>query len=100
MKKLVLVCGILASVVSVSVSVSMGAMSYEEWERARHNCFNDDKSACQALINNGMPSIGQCDKNICLFVGSVYFVAERYREAIPYLEKAIALGGGGDNRGI
>ncbi|ETD23924.1 tetratricopeptide repeat protein [Helicobacter macacae] len=92
MKKLALVCGILASV----VSVSMGAMSYEELERARHNCFNNDKSACQALINDGLPSVEQCDKDTCTSVGTVYLFAERYREAIPYFEKAIALG---DNRG-
>ena len=92
MKKLVLVCAILAGV----VSVGMGAMSEEEWERARHNCFNEDKSACQALINDGLVSVEQCDEKVCGFVGGVYSKAGRYREAIPYYEKAIALG---DNDG-
>ena len=95
MKKLALACGILASV--VSVSVSMGAMSYEEWQRARHNCFeNHDKSACEALINNGLVSVEWCDKEICAFLGSIYYQAGYFKEAIPYYEKAIALG---DNRG-
>ncbi|ETD24248.1 tetratricopeptide repeat protein [Helicobacter macacae] len=97
MKKLVLVCGILASV----VSVSMGAMSQEEWQRASHNCFeNEDKSACQALINHsiemGWGSLEQCSKDNCALIGHCYYVAGRYREAILYYEKAIALG---DNSG-
>lgn len=92
MKKLVLVFGILVGVVSVSI----GAMSDEEWQRARHNCIeNDDKSACQALIDNGLVSVEQCDKS-CLLAGTVYCIAERYKEAIPYFEKTIALG---DNDG-
>ena len=93
MRKLVLACGILVGV----VSVSMGAMSNDEWQRARHNCFeNRDKSACQALINDGLVSVEQCNKDNCGFVGVVYSTAGRYREAIPYFEKVIALG---DNRG-
>lgn len=93
MRKLALVCGILASV----VSVSMGAMSEEEWNRAKHNCLeNKDKSACQALTNEGrLIRVEHCDEN-CAFVGLVYYYAERYREAITYFEKAVALG---DNLG-
>lgn len=93
MRKLVLAFGILVSV----VSVSLGAMSKEEWDRANYNCLdNEDKSACQALINRGLASVEQCNKDSCAFVGAVYGAAWRYREAIPYFEKAIALG---DNRG-
>lgn len=93
MKKLVLAFGILAGV----VSVSMGAISDEEWNRAKYNCIvNKDKNACQALINNGFVSVEQCyiDKSEgdCGFVAGIYYLAERYREAIPYFEKAIALG--------
>lgn len=92
MKKLVLVCGILAGVVSVG-----SAMSDDEWERATHNCFqNEDKSACYTLIKNGLVSVEQCNKDSCFFVGGVYYTAGRYREAISYTEKAIALG---DNDG-
>ena len=93
MKKLALVCGILVSV----VSVGMGAMSEEELERANYNCVeNDDKNACYALINNGLPSVEWCDKDSCRPVGLIYNMAGRYREAISYSEKAIALG---DNYG-
>ena len=92
MKKLVLIFGILVGV----VSVSLGAMSEEEWNRARHNCYeNSDKSACQALIDNGLVSVEWCDKNTCFNVGGIYLFAGRYREAIPYYEKAIALGDNG-----
>lgn len=93
MKKLVLMCGVLVGM----VSVSMGVMSDEERQRASNNCFeNSDKSACQALINNGLVSVEQCNKDSCWFVGGIYYLAGRYREAIPYFEKVIALGG--DNR--
>ena len=93
MKKLALVCGILASV----VSIAMGDISSEEWEKARYNCLlNEDKSACEALINDGLVSVEQCNKDNCGSVGAVYYFAGRYRETIPYHEKAIALG---DNKG-
>ncbi|MGX2972963.1 tetratricopeptide repeat protein [Helicobacter sp. T3_23-1059] len=54
-----------------------------------------DKSACQALIDNGLRSVEQCTKDICLFVGIIYGIAGHFREEIPYFERAIALG---DNR--
>ena len=93
MRNIALACGILVSV----VSVSLGAMSKEEWDRASYNClYNEDKNACQALINRGLASVERCNKDSCAFVGAVYGAAGRYREAIPYFEKAIALG---DNRG-
>ena len=88
MKKLALVCGILVSV----VSLSLGKMSSEEANKAFNNCINADKSACEALINNGLPSVEKCDKDTCGFAGAVYYNAKRYKEAIPYFEKAIALG--------
>ena len=93
MKKLALVCGILASV----VGVSLGKMSSDEQKKTIYNCLsNNNKSACEALINNGLPSVEQCDKDTCGFAGAVYYQARRYKEAIPYYEKVIALG---DNRG-
>ena len=92
MKKFALLCGILVSV----VSIAMGEMSEDEWNRAREKCGKQDKSACEALINNGLPSVEQCGKDTCRTAGAVYYEAERYTEAIPYYEKVIALG---DNRG-
>lgn len=72
MKKLVLACGILVSV----VSVGMGAMSEEEWHR--HNCFkNNDKISCQKIgflvgIDEWMMNAHSCinkeDKNACKVV--------------------------------
>lgn len=88
LKRLTLALGILMCV----VSIGMGTMSNDEWNRARQNCQNEDKSACQALINNGLVSVEQCDKDSCGFVGAVYYQAGRYREAIPYFKKAITLG--------
>ena len=93
--KVVLVCGILASVLTVGYS----AMSENEREKARHNCyFNDDKNACEALNDNGLASVEQCKdegQDSCILAGIVYNDAGHYREAIPYFEKAIALGDNG-----
>ena len=92
MKKLALVCGILASV----VGVSLGKMSSDEQKKTIYNCLsNNNKSACNALINSGLESVEECDKKTCSFAGAVYYQARRYKEAIPYYEKLIALG---DNR--
>ena len=93
MKKLIFIAGILASAIRMGISV----MSEEEWEKARYECFdNNDKSACQALIDNGgMQSVEECTKDNCGIVGVVYHTAGYHRESIPYFERAIALG---DNR--
>ena len=89
MKKLIFIAGILASAISMGISV----MSEEEWEKARYECFdNNDKSACQALIDGGPQSVEECTKDTCVVVGAVYEKAGHFREAIQYFEKAIALG--------
>ncbi|MGX3044632.1 tetratricopeptide repeat protein [Helicobacter sp. T3_23-1056] len=89
MKKAIFVCGILAGLVSVGYS----AMSDDERTRAKHNCFdNDDKSACQALIDNDLYSVEQCDEYTCGFAGMVYMQAGLHKGSIPYFEKLIALG--------
>ena len=93
-------------------------MSGNELDRARDNCLNSfmsgekDESACEAFVMNALPnvkqcydrgegvsclfdtfpSVEQCDKNTCFVVGLSYLGAERHKEAIPYLEKAVALG--------
>lgn len=57
------------------------------------NCYeNNDKSACEALIYNGLESVEQCDRDTCFVAGSVYIQAGYYKEAIPYYKKAISLG--------
>ncbi|MGX3045693.1 tetratricopeptide repeat protein [Helicobacter sp. T3_23-1056] len=88
MKKLVLICGILASVLSAEIS----AMSQAEWAMAKNRCVNYDKLACQELIDNGLESVEECHKDNCSFIGLVYKGAGHHKEAIPYLEKTIALG--------
>lgn len=91
-KSVAIMCVILTSMLDVGI----GAVSEEEWGKTKHNCSNNDKSACQALIDSGLPSVKQCNKDDCSFVGVVYYQMERYTEAILYFEKAIALG---DSRG-
>lgn len=106
MRKLVLACGILVGV----VSVSMGAMSQEELEKTEYDCYlrsdlgvtiqEEDlleakekfgKNACQALIDNGLPSVEQCDKE-CSALGFIYYIAGHYIKSVSYYEKAITLG--------
>ena len=91
---MVLAFAILAGV----VSVGMGAMSNDERQRAEHNCLeNNDKSACQAVINHFIEEglgLENCIREDCRVIGRFYYYAGRYREAIPYYEKAIALGNG------
>ncbi|MGX2972713.1 hypothetical protein [Helicobacter sp. T3_23-1059] len=69
MKKLIFIAGILASAISMGISV----MSEEEWEKARYECFdNNDKNACQALIDDGLQSVEECtketDTNNCIWL--------------------------------
>ncbi|MGX3045481.1 tetratricopeptide repeat protein [Helicobacter sp. T3_23-1056] len=91
MKKIVLICGILASV----LSVGMGEIS-SEMKIMGNNCLGGDKNACQAMIDNGLASVEQCNNeksiNSCTLVSEFYKRAGHYKEAIRYAEKAIALG--------
>ncbi|MGX2973336.1 tetratricopeptide repeat protein [Helicobacter sp. T3_23-1059] len=93
-KVVVLLCGILVCMLSIGICDSMDHLAYQ------------DKNACQAycqeLIDNGQPgmealgnvapSVEECTKDTCGFVGSFCNLTENYREAIPYFERAIALG--------
>lgn len=88
MKKLVLMLGIVASVVSVGIS----AMSDEEWNRAFDNCADEYTSACQALIDNGLQSVEQCTKETCNTIGVIYNNAGYPQIAFLYYEKAVSLG--------
>ena len=88
MKKLVLIAGILAS----ALSVGMGAMSENELVRAAGNCFeNHDKSACQALVDFGLPSVEGCNDD-CGEIGLVYARVGNLERAKSYFEKAFTLG--------
>ena len=89
MKKLALIFCILTSF----VSVVFAQMSDKEWNQNKSDCFlNSNSIACQALIDNGLPSVAQCDKSNCNSIGGVYENAGHTQEAIKYYEKAIALG--------
>lgn len=87
-KKSLLAFGILVGVLSVGFS----AMSYDEFDKIYKGCMGGSKAECQALIYNGLPSAEQCDKDICGIIGSIYSLVGHHKEAIPYFEKAIALG--------
>ena len=94
MKNIVLICGILAS----TLSVGIGEIS-SEMKMMGSNCLNGDKNACQSMIDNGLASVWQCDNegiNSCFLVSAFYRNAGYYKEAIRYAEKAIALG---ENKG-
>lgn len=94
LKRLMLACGILASLVNTGLS----ALNEQELEWALNECYyKSNKNACQALIDDDAPSVEECDEyEFCKFVGIVYRNAGHYRESIPYFEKMIALG---DNNG-
>ena len=95
MKKLVLICGILASALTVGYS----AMSKYEIKRVMDNWVkNEDKNTFKAMIDESLASVEQCKeegKDSCLLAGVVYSDAGYSREAIPYFEKNIALGDNG-----
>ena len=95
MKKLVLICGILANALTVGYS----AMSEYEIKRVTDNWVkNEDKNTFKAMIDESLASVEQCKeegKDSCLLAGVVYSDAGYYRKAIPYFEKIIALGDNG-----
>lgn len=94
MKKLVVIFWILGSF----ISVGFAEMSKAEWEQNLYGCYiNENSIACEALIDNGLTSVSQCDKTYksfanCAFLGGIYKNAGRTQEAIKYFNKAIDLG--------
>ncbi len=68
-------------------------MSDKEWNQNKSDCIlNENFTACQALIDNGLPSVAQCDKSNCIFIGIIYENAGRTQEAIKYYKKSYSLG--------
>lgn len=92
MKKLVLIFLVLG----YFINVGFAEMSEVEWQLNRDICSKKEPVACQALIDNGLVSVEQCNKDNCIFVGTVYALAGHSKEAILYYKKATTLG---DNRG-
>lgn len=75
------------------ISISFAQMSQAEWNQNKSDCIlNQNSIACQAIIDNGLPSVAQCNKSNCGFIGIIYEYAGHTQEAIKYYEKAIALG--------
>ena len=89
MKNLALILWILAGF----IGISFAQMSQAEWNQNKNNCFdNENSTACQALIDNGLKSVAQCDKSNCDFIGVIYQNAGLIQDAIKYYEKALAFG--------
>ncbi|MGX2984452.1 hypothetical protein ACWIWK_03115 [Helicobacter sp. 23-1048] len=76
-------------------------MSDEQFFRLQSDCLAKNKSACQALIDNGgLPSVKHCvavkpgadARSTCSATGVIYYEAGLYRLAIDYCEKGIEFG--------
>ena len=79
-KVVVLLCGILVCMLSIGICDSLIDSIVQDQMR----CLTlQDKSACQALIDNGLQSVEECTKDTCGAVGAVYEKAGHYIEAIP-----------------
>lgn len=75
------------------ISVIFAQMSDKEWNQNKSDCIlNQNSIACQAIIDNGLLSVAQCDKSNCDSIGIIYEYAGHTQEAIEYCKKAIALG--------
>ncbi len=75
------------------ISVIFAQMSQAEWNQNGSDCIlNKNSIACQAIIDNGLLSVAQCDKSNCDSIGIIYEYAGHTQEAIEYYKKAIALG--------
>lgn len=84
MKKLVLIFFILSSL----ISISFAKMGQIEWIQNYTDCKEqNDTTACQALIDNGLPSVKQCDTESCKATALIYKNAGYIQEGIKYLQK-------------
>lgn len=88
MQKLALMFWIMVSV----ISVAFAQMSDKERNQNEFDCLLENSIACQVLIDNGLPSVLQCDQSNCGSIGGIYKNAGHTQEAIKYYEKAIAFG--------
>ena len=89
MKKLALSVWILVGF----IGVNFAQLSAEQLLQDIENCLQkDDSNACQAIINNTLQYIKQCDKETCYFIGSIYLKAGYAQEALAYYRQAVSLG--------
>ncbi len=68
-------------------------LSKDEFKQLDDECNQKFKNACQKLIDNGLPSVSQCDDGAspCLFVGTIYQNAGQYKQAFEYFERGCGL---------
>lgn len=79
-------------IVAVLVKVAMIYISTQKWDKYSGDCFeNKDSVACQALIDNGLKSVEQCNFD-CAQIAWIYQFAGKTQEAIKYYKKAFDLG--------
>lgn len=96
MKKLVMVLALVAS-----VSLNANGLSDDEFTELLFDCLdNENKVSCQRLIDNGLPSVEQCDKDICASVGLIYSVVENHQQAFLYYDRGCKLNNGGACFGV
>lgn len=67
-------------------------MSNNEWEGAYEKCLGEEISSCQSLVDNGLVSVEQCDKQSCNKIGTILRNMGRLDEAMEYYKQAIKFG--------
>ena len=70
-------------------------LSKDEFMPLWEKCNKGNKNACQKLIDNGLPSVSQCDDFSCVLIGQIYDNAKRYKQAFEYYKKGCELKNGG-----
>lgn len=94
MKKLALMFGI---VMCLSGNINAKALNSDEIKKALDECIDgvvkEQIEICQKHIDNGLPSIDNCNKDTCESIGAIFGFAEHFNQAEQYYLRAIALGG-------
>ena len=97
MKKLVLAAILGLGMFGMLGVASLNAaenLSEKQFNQLFNDCLeNENKASCQRLANNGiLPSVEQCDKNTCNYLGRVFDATANYQQAMKYYQKAGDLG--------
>ncbi|RDU51796.1 SEL1-like repeat protein [Helicobacter sp. MIT 01-3238] len=66
-------------------------MSQKQWKENYEKCLTEDINACQKLIQNGVPSTNDCNKESCNKIGLIMRNIGRIDEAFDYHKRAIDL---------
>ena len=68
-------------------------LSEEQFYQLSDDCLNNEnKNACQRLIDYGLASVEQCDKENCAYIGFAYDNVKNHQQALKYYQKAAELG--------